>query len=673
MKKAFLIFSISCILFTYSCSTKDMVLDRSNMNTRVDPGNNFYEYANGGWLRNNPLPDEFSRYGAFDKLAEDNQKMVRSLVEEAAAKSAEKGSITEKVGTFFSIGMDSVRIEELGIMPLNEDLAQVDEASSMEDIQKIISIWHSGDNSVLFHLFGAPDRKNSEMVIANLYQGGLGLTDVDYYTDQGTKAKEIRDAYLKYVGKMFKLAGESSGQAADDATLILKLETRLASASMTRLERRNPHATYNKMSIAELRTLSPDFKWDGYLAELGIPEITEINVGQPLFFKEVNKMMTDVPLAEWKVYMKWYLINQAAPYLSSDFVNANFDFYGNYLSGRKVIQPRWKRIVQTEDFALGEAIGQMFVEKYFPPEAKERMLTLVSNLKYSLGERINDLDWMSEATKHEARLKLDAMEVKIGYPDKWRDYSGLDVQDDSYYNNMKRAERFNFLYQISKIGKPVDPTEWGMTPQTVNAYYSPSRNEIVFPAGILQPPFFYLEADDAVNYGAIGVVIGHEMSHGFDDQGRQYDKDGNLRDWWTSEDAFKFMARTQVLIDQFDCFNVLDTISANGKLTLGENIADLGGLNISFSAVRKAWDENPPQDIINGFTPNQRFFLAYAHVWAQNINDKEILRRTKEDVHSLGRYRVNGPLPNLEAFYEAFGVSDSSEMFIPVEDRARIW
>ena len=674
MKKIFFLFFFSGILATFSCSTKkNMALDRNNLDTSVQPGNDFYEFANGGWLKNHPLPGEFSRYGAFDMLAEDNQKMVRGLIEEASAKQNEEGSIDGKVGTFFSVGMDSAAIEEQGITPLKGDLARIRDAKDIQDIQGIISEWHTGNNSVLFNMYGSPDSKNSGMMIANLFQGGIGLTDVDYYRDKDPKAAEIRETYLKYIAQILSIAGENPEQAARDAGMIMKMETRLAYASMTRLERRDPHATYNKMPVAELVSLSPGFNWNGYLGELGLGELREINIAQPEFFKEISNMMKDTPLDEWKVYLRWNLINHAAPFLNSELVDAHFDFYGKYLSGRKVNQPRWKRILQTEDYAMGEAIGQMFVDRYFPPEAKQRMLELVGNLKIALGQRIKNLDWMSDSTREQAMQKLEAMNVKIGYPDKWRDYSGVDVKKDSYYDNIRRAAHFNFLYRVNKIGKPVDPDDWGMTPQTVNAYYSPTRNEIVFPAGILQPPFFYLEADDAVNYGAIGVVIGHEMTHGFDDQGRQYDKEGNLRDWWTSEDAARFTARAQVLTNEFNGFNVLDSIPANGALTLGENIADLGGLNISYTALQKAWEKNPPQKEINGFTPQQRFFLAYAHVWAQNITDKEILRRTKEDVHSLGRYRVNGPLPNLQEFYDAFGIPETAEMYIPEDKRANIW
>ncbi len=674
MKQAFLFFLLTGMFATYSCSTKkDMALDKANLDTSVQPGDDFYRYANGGWIRTHPIPGEFSRYGTFDVLAEENRKMLRSLIEEAASGQNAEGSIEEKVGTFFNTGMDTVTIEKEGLTPLQSDFSRIDAARTILDLQDLIALWHTGENSVLFNFYGSPDSKNSGMMIANLEQGGLGLTDVDYYRDQDPKAREIRETYQKYIVQMLTLSGETTGRAEADAALIMNMETRLANASMTRLERRDPHATYNKMAIADLEKLSPQFNWDGYLNTLGLSGLQEINIEEPLFFKEVSAMMTDIPVDDWKVYLRWNVINNAAPYLSSDLVAAHFDFYGKYLSGRQVNQPRWKRVLQSEDFALGEAIGQMFVKKHFPPEAKERMLDLVNNLKLALGERIKNLEWMSDTTKEQALEKLAAIHVKIGYPDVWRDYSDLEVKDDSYYQNMKRASHFNFLYEVNKIGKPVDPNDWGMTPQTVNAYYSPNRNEIVFPAGILQPPFFYLDADDAVNYGAIGVVIGHEMTHGFDDQGRQYDKVGNLRDWWTDDDAARFSKRAEVLIDEFNHFNVLDSTKANGALTIGENIADLGGLNISLTALRKAWEKNPPEKTINGFTPEQRFFLAYAHLWAQNITDKEILRRTKEDVHSLGRFRVNGPLPNLQAFYDAFNIPESSPMYLPVEKRAVIW
>jgi putative endopeptidase len=427
------------------------------------------------------------------------------------------------------------------------------------------------------------------------------------------------------------------------------------------------------MSVSELDEITPDYKWNEFITLSGAPEFTEINVGQPDFFREFNAMLNDIPVENWKVYLTWHTINKSAEYLSSDFSDSHFEFYGKFLSGKQENQPRWKRVLRFADSALGEAIGQLYVEEYFPKESKERMLKLVANLRYALGERIKELEWMSPETKLEALAKLETINVKIGYPDEWRDYSDLEISSESFFANVLSASEFNFNYNINKIGQPVDPNEWGMTPQTVNAYYSPSRNEIVFPAGILQPPFFYSDADDAVNYGAIGMVIGHEMTHGFDDKGRQYDKFGNLNDWWTAEDTEKFTARSQVLIDQYNKFEVLEGVFANGELSLGENIADLGGLNIALTALKKSWEENPPVEHINGLTPVQRFFLAYAHVWAQNITDTEIVRRTKEDVHSLGKYRVNGPLPHIQAFYDAFGIEENDPMYIKPENRAVIW
>jgi putative endopeptidase len=673
MKTTLTGFFIMALLIVSSCSPKDMAIDVKNMDLSVAPGEDFYQYSNGGWMAANPLPGEFSRYGSFDKLAEDNQKMVRALIEEASAAADSASELHRKVGLFYRTGMDTLKIEAEGMNPLAQELDLIEMTSSAADVMNLIIHQHRRGNSMLFLMAGAPDRKNSNMVIANLYQGGLGLTDVDYYRGSDERSVAIRERYKAYIAELMGIAGTEPALAGEWAEKVLSLETRLAGASLTRLERRDPHRTYNKMNLEALEKLAPAIDWAGYFSGVGLTDIGEVNVGMPEFFAEVSRMLGDVPLEDWKVYFRWHLLNNSAPYLSSAFVNSNFEFYGRFLSGKQVNQPRWKRVLQMEDFALGEAIGQMFVEKHFPPEAKERMMSLVYNLRIALGDRIETLEWMSDTTKTEALAKLDAMNVKIGYPDKWRDYSGLEVSDDSYFANIMRAARFNQDYRMSKIGKPVDPEEWGMTPQTVNAYYSPNRNEIVFPAGILQPPFFYLDADDAVNYGAIGVVIGHEMTHGFDDQGRQYDKEGNLRDWWTAEDATRFSERAQVLVDQYNRFMVADSVYANGKLSLGENIADLGGLNISFAALQKAWEIHPPKGKINGFTPEQRFFLAYSHVWAQNITKEEILRRTREDVHSLGRFRVNGPLPNVEAFYQAFNIAEDAPMYLPVEQRAEIW
>jgi putative endopeptidase len=673
MKRLLFIFIAFTILVFNSCRTKDMAIDRKNLDESIDPGVDFYQYANGGWIKNNPLPAEFSRYGSFDVLAEENNERVRKLVEEIAASKAKSGTVGQKVGDFYQTGMDSVKIEEEGIKPLINSLDELNSVSTKEALKSLLLKWQSENTQILFSLYGVPDKKNSEMVIASLSQGGLGLTDVDYYKAQDDRSKAIRSEYLKYISRILKLAGVNSDTSEIQAIKILEFETRLANASMSRLERRDPYKVYNKMSINELVALSPEINWKELISKLNINDLNEINVSQPIFFEEISKMLKDTELGTWKAWMQWSFINSNSELLSSGFVNANFDFYGGFLSGKKKLQPRWKRILANSNQALGEAIGELFVKKYFPPQSKEKMLALVGNLKIALAERINNLDWMNDSTKLQALDKLNAIIVKIGYPDKWRDYSPMEIGKTSYFENVRSASVFNYRYNINKIGKPVDKTEWGMTPQTVNAYYNPSRNEIVFPAAILQPPFFFPDADDAVNYGAIGMVIGHEMTHGFDDQGRNYDKNGNLINWWTNDDAEKFLKKTKVLVDHYNRFIIKDGVMADGNLTLGENIADLGGLNIAYTALLKAWEKNPPEMEIDGFTPSQRFFLAYAHVWANNISDEEMLRRTKEDVHSLGHLRVNGPLQHMQQFADAFDINTDEPMFIPQEMRAGIW
>ena len=656
-----------------SCTSTDMAIDKNNLDINVDPGLDFYQFANGGWVKNNPLPAEFSRYGTFDALAEENNEKVKKLVEEVGNIESDKGSINQKVGDFFKSGMDSARIEKEGVGPLKKYFEELDKVSDKHSLVSLLIDWQSGNNQLLFSLYGIPDKKNSEMVIASLSQGGLGLTDVDYYTSNDARSLKIREEYLNYIAQILTLTGIDPEESKTQAVSILDFETRLAKNSMTRLERRDPHKQYNKLAINELNSLSPEIPWLDLFEKLKLDRIEEINVSQPLFFQEISKMIQDTDIEKWKIWMRWSLANNKSELLSSDFVNANFNFYGNFLSGKKNLQPRWKRVLAKTNGALGEAIGELFVEKYFPPQSKVRMLELVGNLKIALGERIQNLDWMSDSTKMQALGKLEAINVKIGYPDKWRDYSELEIGNTSYFQNVADASLFNYRFNLNKIGKPVDKDEWGMTPQTVNAYYNPSRNEIVFPAAILQPPFFFPEPDDAVNYGAIGMVIGHEMTHGFDDQGKNYDKDGNLNNWWTAQDKEKFEQKAQILIDQYNQFTILDEVKANGSLTLGENIADLGGLSISYSALLKAWEKNPPKQKIDDFTPAQRFFLAYAHVWANNISEEEMLRRTREDVHSLGHLRVNGPLQHMQQFYDAFNIESGEPMYRSADKRSSIW
>ncbi|HSH51128.1 MAG TPA: M13 family metallopeptidase, partial [Bacteroidales bacterium] len=521
--------------------------------------------------------------------------------------------------------------------------------------------------------FGSPDPKNSDMTIAHISQGGLGMSDRDYYTNNDARSKKIRKTYVKHIEKMLILSGISEDKAQKRASTIMDVETRLAKASFTRLENRDPNATYNKKSQKEMKNSYPNFDWDNYMTNMGLDYSGDINVRQPKFFEEMNKMLTDVSIEYWKIYFHWNLLHSTANFIGSEFEKEHFDFFGKTMQGSEQMRERWRRVLGVTNRALGNAIGQKFTEKYFPPEAKERMVNLVENLRTALGQRIDNLEWMSDETKEKAHEKLSTMRVKIGYPDKWEDYSKLHVSNEYYVLNVLAANKFRREDNLNKIGKPVDKDEWFMNPQTVNAYYAPSMNEVCFPAGILQPPFFYLNGDDAINYGAIGAVIGHEMTHGFDDQGRLYDKEGNLTNWWTEDDSKRFDDRARVLVEQFNNIFVLDTLRADGKLSLGENIADLGGLNIAYTAFKNAQKENPQEKMIDGYSPNQRFFLSWARVWAQNIRDKEIIRRTKEDVHSLGINRVHGPIANMPEFYKAFNVKPGDELYIPEEERASIW
>ena len=676
-KKILFVIPFICAIMTgtfYSCNHPEKqdppAINPANLDTAVSPGDDFDTYANGGWKKLNPLPADRARYGTFDQLAEVAEKQLNELVEQTAKTKNSKGSIPDKIATLFNGGMDTTKIDADGIKPLLPYFAEIDKIQSKEDVQKEITQMHQYGFSPLFGFYGATDAKNSTMVIAQLVQAGMGMPERDYYLLDDQHSKDLREKYTAYITKMFMLLKENEQTAGQNAQKIMDIETRLAKAAMSRLERRDPNKTYNKATTKQLIDMSPAFDWAGYFKSSGVGDPGEININQPAFIHEISTLLNEVPVEDWKIYLKWNLINGTAPYLSDDFVMTSFDFYGKTMTGTEKIRPRWKRIIGVTSESLSEALGQLYVAKYFPPEAKERMLKLVENLKASLGERIKNLDWMAPETKQKALEKLQVMNVKIGYPDKWRDYSKLDIKDDAFVLNVIRSNQFETDYNLNKINKPVDKGEWFMSPQTVNAYYSPDMNEIVFPAAILQPPFFFMHGDDAVNYGAIGVVIGHEMTHGFDDEGRKFDKNGNLTDWWTPEDSKRFDQKTKVLADQFDSFIVTDSVHADGKLSLGENIADLGGLNISYQAFQMANKETAK---IDGFTPDQRFFLAYAHVWASNIRDKEILRRTKEDVHSLGRFRVLGPLRNVPAFYTAFDINPGQGMFLPGDKRAKIW
>lgn len=646
-----------------------------NMDTSVDPSVDFYAYANGGWIKNNPVPPEYSRWGSFDQIAEDNRIILKAILEEASATTnAPKGSNMQKIGDLFYSAMNVDEIEKAGYSPLQKDFDRIAGIYSKEDLLKTMSYMHSFYVSSAFSMYAGQDDKSSQDVVLNVNQSGLGLPDRDYYFKEDPKSKKIREEYVSYITKMFELLGDDPATAKANADIVFKLETRYANSSKTRVERRDPVKNYNKFTIEELQALMPDFNWDTYLAGVGINKssLTKgIIVSNPAFMIEVNKMMTDVPLDEWKTLLRWKLINNAAGALSSPFRNANFYFYETVLSGVTEQEPRWKIAQGMVSGAMGEALGQLYIEKKFSPESKERMLKMVGNIREALGERIKQLDWMSDATKQKALEKLGTFKVKIGYPDKWRDYSALELDRGILADNMRRTAIFSFRRNMNKLGKPVED-EWFMNPQTVNAYYSSSKNEIVFPAGILQPPFFDPEADDAVNYGGIGAVIGHEITHGFDDQGRKYDAYGNMTDWWTEEDAKNYTERANKIAEQYSGYNAIDSFYVNGDLTLGENIADLGGLTISYLAFKKTPQFQANQKI-DGFSPTQRFFLGYAQIWRQNIRNDELMMRLTTDVHSPGKFRVIGPLSNMDEFEEAFGLKEGSPMMRQKNERVRIW
>lgn len=677
MNKGFYVSVLALALATVACNGKKEGalsggIDVANLDKTVSPKTDFYQYACGGWMKTHPLTDEYGRFGSFDLLAENNRTQLHGLIKGLATQQQEPGSIGQKIGDLYNLAMDSTKLNADGMKPMKPMLDKVAAVKDRKGLTVLAAEMIRQGLGAYFNLFIGADEKNSSMNIVQAFQGGLGLGDRDYYLSDDAHNKDIRAKYEAHIARMFRLAGYEEGQAVKAAGQAMAVETDLAKAAYDRVKARDPQANYHKMTVAELERQAPGIDWNLYFKSLGLPEVKELNVAQPEALAEVAKQVGKGDLDAQKSYLLWKVIDGAASYLSDEFVEANFDFYGKVLSGTPEMQPRWKRAVSAVDGMMGEAVGKMYVEKYFPAAAKERMVKLVGNLQQALGERIRALTWMSDETKAKALEKLSAIYVKVGYPDQWRDYSSLDIKKDSYWANVLRSNVFEYDYMLAKNGKPVDKTEWMMTPQTVNAYYNPTMNEICFPAGILQYPFFDMKADDAFNYGAIGVVIGHEMTHGFDNHGRQYDKDGNLRDWWTAEDAKKFEERTQVLVDWFDKIEVLPGLHANGKLTLGENIADYGGLQVAFQAFHNAV-KDAPLGVVDGFTPEQRFYLAYAGVWAANIRDEEIRLRTQTDEHSLGRWRVNATLPHIEGWYEAFGVQEGDPMYLAPDKRASIW
>jgi predicted metalloendopeptidase len=659
-------------------------LDPKNMDTSVKPTDDFYLYANGGWVKNNPIPPEFSRWASFNELAEKNNDALHEIAEKAAGgvgPNDSKKSKTDKtasadmqkVGDFYASGMNESAVDTAKAKPLEDEFKRIDAIKDRKDAQKEIGRFHSMGVRAFFGFISGQDDKDSTRVIAQAYQGGLGLPDRDYYTKEDDASKKLRDQYVEHVTKMLTLAGEPAAQASDDAKKIMALETSLAKPARTRVELRDPQKNYNKMKPGELQTMMPDFNWADYFKELKLANPGDINVGQPDFFKAANEVFKTVPVDDWKPYLRWHLVHDMAPMLSSDFVNENFRFFEATLRGTKQIKPRWKRVVTKEDEEVGEALGKLYVAEHFPPEAKARALEMVNNLKEALADRIKTLEWMDQPTKDQALKKLAAFQVKIGYPDKWRDYSALKIDRGPYAQNVLRGDMFEVDRQLKKIGKPVDRTEWGMTPPTVNAYYNPNMNEIVFPAGIMQPPFFDPKADDAVNYGGMGAVIGHEMTHGFDDQGRQYDAVGNLRDWWTPESAKAYLERTKAVVKQYSEYEPLPGLHINGELTQGENIADIGGVKLAYTALQKALAKKGPQPKIDGFTPEQRFFLGFAQIWRNSQRDEDLKLRLNTDPHSPGRFRTIGPLSNFVEFQKAFDIPDGSPMIRPPDQRVNIW
>lgn len=644
-------------------------IDTANLNTEVNPKEDFYDYACGGWMAANPLPAEFSRYGTFDALGENNRQQIRDLVTGLDSENAAPGSNEQKIADFYAMGMDSVRLNNEGAAPLAADLATIN-AATRDQIVDLMATLPGLD--VFFGAGVSADLADSNANAMYWEQGGLGLGDRDYYLDQTERAEAVRNAYRTYLTTIATLAGYSAEDAARLTDNTIALETELARKHMSRTEQRDIAAQYNPTATAELMQRYPNINLNRFFELQGVQGVDTLIVGQPAYYELVAKTLAEAPEQQLRDYMAASYISSASSYLSDDFINANFEL-SKVLSGVEEQQPRWKRAVSVPNGILGEALGQLYVERYFPASSKEKMLDLVGNLQEALGEHIDNLTWMSDTTKARAREKLAAFTVKIGYPDTWRDYSALEVNPEkSYWENIKAAIMFNNAYNMNDYGKPVDRARWHMSPQTVNAYYNPTTNEICFPAGILQAPFFDPEADDAINYGAIGVVIGHEMTHGFDDQGRQFDKDGNFVNWWTDADADAFNALADKLVAQFDSVEVAPGTHANGRLTLGENIADQGGLRVAHTAYHKALGDSEGE-VIDGFTPDQRFYLGYANVWAGNIRDEEILQRTLTDPHSLGRWRVNATLRNIQPFFDAFEIGESDAMYMPESERVVIW
>jgi putative endopeptidase len=644
------------------------------MDPSVNPGDDFFHYADGQWLKDNPVPADKARWASFSELAERNWYLIHGILDDTEQHSANlpPHSPRREVGDFFASVMDTNQIEKLGSAPIAEDLKKIDAIQSSKDLFALLADFHQRGIGGLFDIGFGPDAKNSSIYAVGLDQGGLALPDRDYYL-KDTFAEKLKK-YHEHVAKMFTLLGESATDAEAQADTVVAVETELAKVSRSRVELRDPEKNYNKFVGGEFAAKTPALAWDVYFAERNIATPSYEIVGQPEFFAALNDLVQKRPLSDWKTYLRWHLLTSSASLLSDAFEQENFNFYGKVLSGQPQQEPRWKRGAHILDGSIGEALGQLYVEQYFPPAAKKRMNELVENLKSVFRSRLAREPWMTETTRAKALVKFDKFTQKIGYPTKFRDYSAIEIRRDDLLGNVRRAAAFESRRYIARIGKPVDRTEWGMTPETVNAYFSPEKNEIVFPAGILQPPFFDLAMDDAVNYGAIGVVIGHEMTHGYDDEGRKFDADGNLNDWWTPDDAKAFDTRAQLVVDEYNGFEVLPGVHVNGKLTLGENLADLGGVHIAYEALEHDLAKHPAKrKNIDGFTPEQRFFISFAQIWRTNVRDDEAKRLVTVDPHSPGQFRSYGPLLNVQEFYDAFGIKPGAPVWRAPELRAEIW
>ena len=678
MKNKFTALALACVVMLIANEANAQgkkapmkYIDKANMDVNVKPGDNFYEYANGNWMKINPVPASKTRWGSFDMLREESSQRLRTLLQDAAA-NTNKSRINQMVGDFYTSGMDSAAIEVKGILPIKAELDRINDLQNMQAVlTEVATLRTRGFGSPLFGMFVAPDRKKVTQYIPQLSQGGTTMPDRDYYLKDDPRSLKIREAYKNYLYQLFMLAGEDATKSYASMDAVMRIETALAKMQYSRVEMRDPYKLYNKFSVQDLSATTPSINWKNLLVQMKVNGADSVLVNNPNFLKSADLLLGALPLQDWKSYLKWNVLKSSGPYLSTAFVQENFK-YSQAISGQKEQTPRWQRMAALLDGNLGEMLGQLYVDRYFKPEAKIRMQELVNNLSTTFEDRIKRLDWMSAETKNRGVEKLNAFTKKIAYPDKWKEYNGVKISKDDFMGNVKNASAWAYNEMATRMGKPVDRTEWGMTPPTINAYYNSSNNEIVFPAAILQFPFFDFGADDAINYGGIGAVIGHEMTHGFDDQGRQFAADGNLKDWWTKEDADKFKTKADQVVNQYNNMTVLDTLHVNGKLTLGENLADLGGLNIAYEAFTKT-KEFKEGKLIDGFTPSQRFFLSWAQVWRSNALPETEAQLILTDSHSPGVHRGNGPIVNIDAWYQAFNVKPGDKMYIPKEKRISVW